>query len=401
MASIQYLTEIAGGSKAILEAAAADPKIAKKRKPDLDQVAIAVLKVVEQRSIAGAADLVRDGLQEALDTYLLTAGDRFMADDPDEWDSGLDDKVEEVFAPYNDVLSADFLATATIDSGLHVENGVDNVANKFGKEIYKQLCWMAGDRDRPGKIKQPMQILASAGILTSDILGYFADRIEQPINAAPEPDAQQEKAEAMQLDIAINQLRLFVQNENFGLPIDPEMLGNLVDSDDVIAQGAATQLGLPADAAISFQMLAFDKGDTGAIEYVTEQLAQPYVEPGVEALEAIAATKPAYVEGPDSAPPAGYDVSIPPPPPVASTPKAGKGDGPRMNDVLKTLKEHGGTTLNDMALIVGVSRGTYNNYLNDKTDWQPDDEAKQRVMDKIEEHMQAMMNARALLEGAN
>lgn len=389
MASIQYIGEIAGGKDAILAQAALDPKIAKKRKPDLDQVSLAVVKVVEQRCIAGAANLVREDLQDALDTYKLIVGDRFMADDPDEWDSGLDDKVEEIFQPYNDVLSADFLATATIDSGLWLDNGVDTVANKFGKEVYRSLAWLAGDRDRPGKIKQPMQILASASILTSDILGYFADRIEQPTSYGESPgttamNAIQEFKEAMQLDIAINQLRLWML-DNFTTAIDPEMLGNLVDSDDVIAQGAATQLGLPADAAISFQMLAFDKGDKGAVEYVQEQLALDYAPGGPAETMADAV----------------YDTAIPPPPAVASAPKAAKGDGPRMNEVLQVLKEHGGTTLNDMALIVGVSRGTYNNYLNDKTDWQPDDEAKQRVLDKIEEHMQAMMSARALLEGAN
>lgn len=390
MASIQYIGEIAGGKDAILAQAALDPKIAKKRKPDLDQVSLAVVKVVEQRCIAGAADLVREDLQDALDTYKLIVGDRFMADDPDEWDSGLDDKVEEIFKPYNDVLTQDFLATATIDSGLWIDNGVDTVANKFGKEVYKSLCWLAGDRDRPGKIKQPMQILASASILTSDILGYFADRIVNadtpPIAAedAVATEIAEEKAAAMQLDTAINQLRLFVQNENFGLPIDPEVLAGLVDSDDILAGSAAQQLGLPADAAMPFQMLAFDKGDAGAIGYIQQQLALDYVDEVSNVSEAA------------------YTTDVPPPPTVASTPKAAtKGDGPRMNDVLKTLKEHGGTTLNDMALIVGVSRGTYNNYLNDKTDWQPDDEAKQRVMDKIEEHMRAMMTARALLDGAN
>lgn len=371
MASIQYLTEIAGGKAAILEQAAADPKIAKKRKPDQDQVVIAVVKVVERRSIAGAADLVRDDLQEALDTYLLVQGDRFMADDPDEWDSGLDDKVEAIFAPYNDVLSSDFLATATIDSGLAVEVGVEAVAQKFGKEVYKQLCWLAGDKDTPGKLKQPLQILTSAGILTSDILGHFGDRIatsEAPVVETPAEIA----AEAATLDASINTMRKWLA-DNFVSAVDPDLLGNLVDSDDTLSQGAATQLGLSPADAVAFQMLAMDKGDAGAVEYIQQQLSFDYVD------------EPAAVPAPPS-----------PPKPVAS-----KGTGPRMNDVLHALKAHGGTALNDLATLVGVSRGTLNNYLNDKTDWTPDDDVKGRVMARIEEHMAGMMSARALLEGAN
>lgn len=369
MASIQYLTEIAGGKAAILEQAAADPKIAKKRKPDQDQVVIAVVKVVERRSIAGAADLVRDDLQEALDTYLLVQGDRFMADDPDEWDSGLDDKVEAIFAPYNDVLSSDFLATATIDSGLAAEVGVEAVAQKFGKEVYKQLCWLAGDKDTPGKLKQPLQILTSAGILTSDILGHFGDRIST--SATPEPVAEtpeEAKAEASTLEAAVRGIRGQVV-------YDDDTLSNLIDSDDIIAGSAAVQLGLTPDMALPFQMLAFDIGDAAAVEKIKEMLSVDYE----------------YIGEP----------TVPAPPPVPTPPKAGKGDGPRMNDVLHALKAHGGTALNDLATLVGVSRGTLNNYLNDKTDWTPDDDVRGRVLLRIEEHMAGMMSARALLEGAN
>lgn len=385
--SIEYITEVAGGKDAILAEAAQDPKIAKKRKPDQDQVAMAVLKVVEKRAIAGAADLVRDELSTFLDAYKQLNDERFMADDPDEWDSGLDDKVELVFQPYNDVLSADFLATATIDAHLEEEGGVERVAMAFGKEVYKQLCWQAGDKDVPGKIKQPMQILASAGILTSHILGYFEDRIVKTsaVAAEPEVDIQQEQREVAALNDLIRQMIAAGVTADTA---DVEVLANLVDSDDTLSSGAAQQVGLSPDDAVAFQMLSLDMDEEAAVQHIVALLRE------VEGWQGSTA-EPATGDEYDYIGEAPAPV-VPPPPPAPSA-KSAVG----LNDVLVLMQAHGGTGAADAATLVGVSRATFNNYINGKSEWKPDDEAKQRVFDEIERHIQGLMSARALLDGAN
>lgn len=373
MASIQYITEIAGGKDAILAEAATDPKIAKKRKPDADQCAMAVLKVVEKRSIEGAASLVQDELQEALDAYIIDQGERDWFEDKDEWDSGLDDRVEAVYKDYNDILSADFLATATIDSGLHVENGVANAAKAFGKEVYKQLCWQAGTKDIPGKIKQPMQILASAGIVMSDVLGYFADRIDGGSQQeAAEPVQEQTVAEVSDFNECMARIRAA------GLvDLAVEVAANLVDSDDALAQGAATQVGLDAEDAVTFQMLAMDMGEDAAIEHVIATLKS-----GAE-----------YVDD-TPAPPAAPASSVPPPPPAAPAAKSAVA----LNKIAQLASAHGGTASGDLATLAGVSRATWNNYLNDKSEWKPDADAIGRIRGNIEGHMKGLQEALDILD---
>lgn len=376
MASITYLTEIAGTTDEIFADAMGDPKIAPKKQPTLEAVLTAIVKVVERRSIAGAAELVRDDLEELYEMHVLMFGERPLEGDDTQadWDSSLDDKVEELFKPYADILSNDWMAVNTIDTRLDVEGAFDKAATSFGKEVHKQLCWQAGEAvTGGGKMKSPAQILASAGITTSAVLGKFADRIstaEGGNRTADAPAPEPTPSDTPELDAVMDAVF-----ERVGIDYDVgatrEELELALDDDEVLAMGAAQRIGITDEQGVNaLQMFSLNEG-AQALDKLMSMLAD----------RSLAAKDPK-------------------PKPARATPakRASELDNPGLDPlVLSSLQTHSGISAATMAERLGVSRATYNNYVNGKTVFHPDDVQRQTIREQIEADLNGLQNALDLL----
>lgn len=387
MTSIKYLTEVLTVSKDdMLAEAKADKLVSAKRRPTLEACLAATVKVVERHAIAGAAALVHDELAEALQDHVDIFGDRAAAKDPDDWDTALDTAIEDVLTPYSDVLSADWMAKATIDSGMWQENGVDSLSKSFGKEVFKELCWHHGDRDNPGRIKQPAQILANAGVLQSDVMSAFGDRIG---SASPPPaseddvhEANQEQADMATIESLIPKMLASIDVAE----LDMDELEGLCDSDDIIAHSSASRLGLDPEDVAPFQMYALNQGSDAAVAHVAALLLN-YEEPEYE-------TELELPGAPAAAPLPPANVPTPPAPkPPAAAPVTGK------TQALVILKEHCGVDISTLAATAGVSRGTFNNMLKGTSEWKAEGDAVARVRETYVAEINALLQGLAVLDG--
>lgn len=388
MTSIKYLTEVMPvGKDEMLTEARADKLVSAKRHPTLEACLAATVKVVERHAISGAASLVHDELAEALQDHVDIFGDRAAAKDPDDWDTQLDAAIEDILTPYSDVLSADWMAKSTIDSGMWQENGVDNLSKSFGKEVFKQLCWHHGDKDNPGRVKQPAQILANAGILQSDVMSAFGDRIgtagAPPASEDDVHEANQEQADMATIESLIPKMRASIDVDE----IDLDELEGLCDSDDILAQSSASRLGLDAEDIAPFQMYALNHGSDAAVAHVAE-LLRTYEEPEYETeLELPGAPVAAPV------PPAGVPAPPAPTPPTAAAQVTGK------TQALVILKEHCGVDISTLAATAGVSRGTFNNMLKGTSEWKAEGDAVARVRETYVAEINALLQGLAVIDG--
>lgn len=371
MPSITYISEIAGYPDAIFSEAANDPKIAPKKKPNADACVTAVLKATEKLALAGASALVRDDLQYAYDMYALTAGERptdpALATLATEWDSGLDDEVENLFEPYQDVLSADWLAKNTIDTRTYEEDGVEKLAQSFAKEVWKTLTWQLGDDVTPGQGKSPLQILSATGITRNDVEQRFSDRIGPGAQATPQLPSEPDQ----QTGLAMVGTHLRAMRDAAGwrpLQIADE-LNNVLSGDDILVEGAAQRAGFSHDHVNIIQMLGVEQGDDAALRTLFTAME------GMELLDA------------------------PPPPPAVPPEQQGAGDGTDYSDTLVALREHGGGTADELAVAAGISRATLTNIIKGKAKWKPDTEAKARVRNLTVAHYNALAKALAQLDG--
>lgn len=382
--SLQYLTEVCGPADDIFAEAAGNPKIAAKKAPTLEAVLTAVVKVVEKRSVEGAANLIREDLQDMYDMYTITNGDRPQPetahDEPviaarEAWDTGLDDRVEALFTPeYGNVLSNDWLANNTIDTRLNEEGGVDRLADAFGKEVYKQLCWQTGEAATGGgKMKSPAQILANAGITQSAVIGYFADRLstEEGGNRSIDATIYADLAaptETSEIDVVMD--KVF---EHVGIDYDVDGVRDelelVLDDDEVLSAGAAGRIGLVDVADIyAVQRFGLDRG-AETLDVLSAML-----------LDRSLAAK----DGPK-----------------ATGKPSRKADAPKGDAidplVLSLLQQHSAVPAAKMAERIGVSRATYNNYVNGKTQLVPDNEQRATIRTQIEADLNGLQNALDLL----
>lgn len=369
-----YLSELIPDVALVFEAARNNPKTHAKKKPDINAATHAVLKAVEETCVAQAAEMVRETLSDMYDMYEINNGERDEkpeGQERDDWDSGLDDQVEVVFTPYAEVLSNDWMAQHTIDTRLYDPNfGVDALALSFGKEIYKQLCWQTGEGPTAGKLKSPAQILANAGITAEDIATQFADRLAgapsselPPSLVAAEFDAEIDDVlrkvfERVGVDHVVDDIRA-----EFDLSLD---------DDEILANGAGGRLGLTPDDVGVLQMFAIENGTSEAVGYFMGVLAD------------LASQPPAANAKPKRAPKA----------------EAVSGDA-LPAEVIATISAHGGTPAATLAAGIGVSRATYNNYVNGKTSFVPNDDQRAYLRGRIVEDVNALLVALAAVDNVN
>lgn len=363
------IQELLGEKGDIIERAMANPGLAPKRKPTIEQAMKAVAAEVEFAASQNVEKSVLPIIQDMYDTYTLMNGEYedvgVPADGSDvdedtqkaereEYASGLDDAFELCLEQYEPMLSANWLGTNTIDTRLWEPNAVVTMARSVAKEVFKSLSYQ----------KTPAQVLSNAGIVQADVEIY----LEQHLTQTPEKDKAVAEASDTTLDDVVTKIRAqigadFDQMEVYS---DIELA---LDDDEILANGAGKRLGLDDDDVQQLQMAALEFGDDTADEIMTRLAAAPVEKPKRE-------RKPK-----DTTP--------------ASAPKEGAVDA----DVLILMKNHGSTQDTKMSAALGVSRATYNNWLNKKNPFNPDGDQYTALRDELVGNINGLLEALAKLDG--
>lgn len=319
----------------ILTRTMAHPALAPKRKPTIEQACKVAVSEVEMTFIEQVTACMEPQLEELVGAYKLNGGEREDHENPDEWDSGLDDQFENLLEPWQAWLSANWLGVNTIDSGLHEDNATSKMATKIAREVWKQT--VSG--------RTINQQLSSAGITQPDVEVYF----EQHLAAQP----QQQEAEVLQenkdeLHGVLVKIKLaigdgFDQMEVFG---DLELA---LDDDEILAAGAAPRLGLDADDLPTLALALHDNAKAeDAAQALVEQLVELDVSAGPAPAEVEEATPATRTPPPPPPRPSGATPPPPPPRPGAAkataAPKAAPkaktngGEANHLNNVLSLFK---------------------------------------------------------------
>jgi hypothetical protein len=372
--AIQYIEQLIGDKGELIQRALDHRSMPKRLTPE--SAMKGVLNEVQRTVAAKVRDDVLPKLQDMYDTYVLINGeyaDTLKNDGSDEvaaddYGSGLDDKVEEILQPWERFLSASWLGVNTIDTKLWQENAIANLAMAAGDEVYKQLAFQ----------KTPAQVLANAGIVQEDVLAAMQDKHNRP---------QPEKT-AMSTDTMIVDIAQTIKN-NVGADFDQMTVFNdleivIENEDEILVGGSAERLGINQQQIDALATM----GMTMAADDLADQLAR--------------AIKAASAGSPVASTPAVQNVGAPPvkgKPGRKPTPPEGAASGEPLNIVAALLKEHGGTSDALLATAIGVSRGTYNNYVNSKTPFHPNPEQAATLRGILVDHANNLLVALAKLDG--
>lgn len=356
--------ELIGDTDAIITAAMTHPGLAPKRKPTIEAAMKAVSAEIERRVMMHFAQSFQAALQEAFDNFELENGEYGDCDvaSTDDYESGVDDVVEKLLEPLHEVLSQDWLGKNTIDTRLWEKDAISKLAQSVGKEAFKQISYG----------KTPNQILSNAGIVQGDVEVYFSAHM------APKTQ-QEEKVMAEVMELSLEGVCAIIR-AHVGREYDVlEVYGDIelaVDDDEILAGGAAARLGVSKEGLEVLQMAALEYGE--------------------ETVDKIAALVEAA--NPDVAV---TIVTEPKQPTAPATPTTvSQEHGEHVDaDVLTLLKEHGGAKDTEMSAALGVSRGTYNNWINGKTAFAPSDEQRGILRAQIVKNANGLLSALALLDG--
>ena len=371
-----YIQEMIGDKADIIEQAMANPGLAPKRNPTIEQAMKAVASQVEFAAMQNVQQKVLPIIQDMYDMYVLMNGEyedvgmpENGSEEPDEdfvnasrqeYSSGLDDELEKVLEPFEALLSADWLGRNTIDTRLWEENAIVKLSQSVAKEVFKQLSYQ----------KTPAQVLSSAGIVQADVEIFF----EQHLAQASTPKGKQAMADATATsaeDIAAK-IKAHV-GDNFDQMMVYEDLELACDDDEILANGAGKRLGLDEDDVQALQMVVLEYGEDTA-DHMIELIGN--ASSGEKAAKPKADKKAA-----------------------APKAQAAPAEGAVDPKVLVLMKNHGSTKDTEMSATLGVSRATYNNWLNGKNPFVPDGDQYSAVRDELVKNINGLLEALALLDG--
>lgn len=372
-----YIQEMIGDKADIIEQAMANPGLAPKRKPTIEQAMKAVASQVEFAAMQNVQQKVLPIIQDMYDMYVLMNGEyedvgmpENGSEEPDEdfvnasrteYSAGLDDELEKVLEPFEQLLSADWLGRNTIDTRLWEENAIVKLSQSVAKEVFKQLSYQ----------KTPAQVLSNAGIVQADVEIFF----EQHLAQAETPKGKQAMSDATATsaeDLAAK-IKAHVGNDFDQMAVYDD-LSLACDDDEILANGAGKRLGLDEDDVQALQMVVLEHGDETA-DHMIELIGN--ASSGEKATKPKAERKPAAPKTQTAAPAEG-----------AVDPK-----------VLVLMKNHGSTKDTEMSATLGVSRATYNNWLNGKNAFAPDGDQYSAVRDELVRNINGLLEALALLDG--
>lgn len=332
---------------------------AAKPNPDYEDAAKATVNAIEYEVMEAVADIVRPRLQEILDNQILMDGEHSDSDDQGSWEAAVDDRVELAVEEFVPILSADWLGTHTIGADLHLKDGVNKFASSMGREVYRQLI---------DKIdKSPAKIMSAAGIgsamLTERLNAHIAQKEASPMTTDED-----------NLNAVIGKIHAYL-GKDFDIMSVFDDLDSASDDDVLLAQGAGARLGLGDDDIEELQNFRLIEGEDAPQKLMDMLQAGPAKAPGKKpaAKKAPAEKKPAAKKEPKKKEPV-EDA-------------AAEAEGGLSGEHIQSLKEACTFKDADMALGCGVSRATFNNWANGKTE--PDLNADQyaflrgEVVDRI------------------
>lgn len=338
------------------------------KRPDLDAALKSLLDQVQEEVIETIASQVAEKVGEALEGHILMDGEHADSESKDEWEAAVDDLVEQAIEEYVPVLSQDWLGQNTIGAGLHLPDGVKKFAMSLGKEYYKQITYK----------QSPTQILSRAGIET--------EHVEAALKLHNNPTEQEIKNMADQTD---DDLQVVIEKiaEHIGKdPSDTMAVYDDIDlaseDDAILAEGAAPRLGIGAKEINILQLGKLVHG-TDLMDMVLQGVEAYWTNKGKRGPRKPAADKKAK---PPKAP------KLPAPVSTDET------EGNITVTTLVALKECGASDI-EMAKNLGVSRATYNNYVNGKTDFNPSDDQMSFVRGEVVDRINKLHEALAEIDG--
>lgn len=322
----------------------------------------AIAREVEYRVIQAVQSEWFEKINDMWNSYVLLNGDR---DDVDvatlsDYDTGVDDEFEALIEGIQDYLSKDWLGQYTIDTHLHEEGEILKLSQNIGKEVFKTLTYN----------KTAAQILSNAGIVTGDVEAGLAAHL-QPQTAEEREEAMADSQNTAQ---EIAQKAIMTIGTGFDLMAVYEDVELLFDSDEILANAAAARLGLDEHDVGSLQMASLEGMDKEQFFALLQEVPETD-KPKPTRKKAAPKDKPAEDLTPGGKP------------------------GEVEAKVLALLKDHGGTKDTDMSAKLGVSRGSYNNWINGKNAFTPDDAQRDTLRNQIVEHINGLHEALAILDG--
>ena len=355
-----YIAELIGDKGELIEKAMTHPAMSPKRKPTIEQAMKAVMSEVEKTAMTSMSNMVLPLIDDMYDMYTLTNGefdDATVGGDtaPDEYSEGLDNNLENLLEPFQKYLSADWLARNTIDTRLWEKDAISKLAASIGREVFKQISYG----------KTPAQVLSSADIMTADVEIF----LEQHLASNPKKEKAMAEATAASAEDIAAKIKAHVGTDYDRMEVYND-LELLVDDDEILAGGAGKRLGLSDSDIDVVQMVVLEFGDE-TVDHLNELIEK-----------AGTADKPKRTAKPKT----------------DKAPAAPKGEGVDPN-VLTLMKTHGSTQDTKMSATLGVSRATYNNWLNGKNVFAPDADQLSALRDELTGNINGLLEALALLDG--
>lgn len=371
------LEGLTGGKDSILEGVQTHPAF-RRCNGNATKALAAAAAYVEETCVFNVADAIHTALVDAYETHVAIYGPAEDITDAtgDEWHGAVDDAMEEALSPWASILSADWLGRKTVDTRVHEEDALDDLARSAGAEAFKQI---AGGR-------KPGQLLAALDVLKADMEALLAVP-----RAALDPDEVRVKT------IGVLH-RILTSATGAGVTLDPldvyDELDSITDPDDALADGAAQRLrasGADKETLRDYRALH----PVGALDTLTEMFAELQENPSAYEAELNALKDADGDAEKSSAPPP------PPPPPSAAatataTATAHEGLPP---EVLSRLKQYANVKDKDVAEKLGMSRATFNNKVNGKGDPITDPGHIATIREILSEYADGLAHAVRLLDG--
>lgn len=396
------IAALAGNGEAIIQYAMASKNIVHQPVVAVQTLAMEAYMVTQDRVRQALVSLITPELREALEMYRLINGDRDTSETPDDWESGLDDVVEKMVEPYDDILTVNWCGRNTIDVNLETDEDVMRWIASFATEGWLVLTHDAEE----GKPMTTQAVLDAVG-LTRPYIEEALTRRPTPVVVTDEP-----AKENIMSDIytAINRS---IAKIGTPVPVDiGNILDNACDSDTGLAYSGFQMLGLDWNADYHSVRRFVEANPADYLDkLVALYRAGPYngageelpIEEAGETEEEREAREMAELMGeeapsaPQKAPPAASVPLYTPNVPAASlkaptVAPAGTivASGEKVAAVLADIKKALSVKDDDLAAIMGVSRATLNNIVNGKGNPSMDDPTRERLRSFVGERTEAL-----------
>lgn len=379
------IASLTGGKEAILSNLVAQPAWLAEKYHSIGSTMERAVGIAASIAKGKLYDMAYPELEKRLAAFLARNGPRppFPQEQAaaGEWDSAMDDEVASVFEPYANVLSADWLGRATVDTRLHMEGEEARLMASFAKEAWKQLTY---EKNTTAKI------LSAVGIVSEDIEALLAASHVQDARTVVELEPD------MAMNAVLNKIMLHAgpaaqigdialvcndETDEFILPQAMARLG--IDTEDVETLRVAVMMG--QDTQAMFDMVQsgelLDEED-GADPFLAGISAKTEDEAADEASEAVGAVGGEVAES-----------ALPPPVKLGRTPR--KPTAPVEGQIpavtLVALKTFANIKDEDAAAIVGVSRATYNNFVKNKTPFVPTEPQRAALREMVRSKINGLL----------